>query len=590
MDYQQRYETLTKVIEISTSAAQINDRLMQVAHFLCLRGLAPTIAFYLLQHRGRCFTLRIAADSGGKLQLPAPPHSYAPPSPVDPLCKPLTTRIANPLDPALTDPDDLFRKERPYGWSLPLTDETRSYGTLALLHHEPFTVDDETIKFLLVICRQIASGLRGAIITKKSQKKVSRLKFLHRIGAQLNASEDLQSIFSQLPNSSLTFFAHSASILTTFAADNTNLQVIDQGFKDQAQKELGLQLSQQQAMQAKVTAHPIVVEKNSTSEPHYQYFFDQFSAHITLPLISQGVVLGTLEFFLDKTPKSQNLLPLEKPDLELLEIFAVHLAATLERSRTQNQLNIANQASILRTRQLTISHRIKNALLAADTPEQIIRLTLGALVSNEGFYCSPAIYLEYQEKEKFWRTLFYANASQLSLDDDKNCSPSDSTPLKTLTSHLIGASTDIPATIEAEISKLNFTNLETAPSRFRNALKGKKPAIIPAQFVTALHPKLATLIPATEIIAIPTFSKERLKGVILASADQIEEQDLSYITLFTDAANLALDNTELYQLLQNSLATLNSTQSRLTQNEKLVALGEMATSIAHEIKNPLVSI
>jgi len=591
MNDQERYETLTKVIEISSSAAQINDRLMQIGHFLCLKGIAPTIAFYLLQHRDHYLTLRLAADSGGKLKLPAPPCNYVQPDHNDLLCKPIATRIATPLDPTFTRPEDLFRQERPHGWSLPVADETQTYGIMALLNRESFTVDEQTVQFLLVVCRQVASCLRGDILKKRARKKVSRLKFLHRIGARLNASEDLQSVFSQLPDESPVFFAHSASVLNIFTADNTMPQTIDQGFNDKTERDLGLKISRRLAAQTKFTPHPTVVDKESPPTPLYEHFFDHFSAHITLPLISRGVMLGTLEFFLDRDPKIQNLLPLEKPDIELLEILAVHMAATLERSRTQSQLNAANQASLLRTRQLTISHRMKNALLAADSSEKIIRLTLGALVSDEGFSCSPAIYLDYQEKDDFWRTVFYACTPRNCVNTDSSHSVvDDSTPLTTLTDHLLAASLDIPEDIATEIGKLKFANLETAPGRFKQALAEKKPAIIAARFVTALHSALATVIPGAEIIVIPIPGKEHLKGVILANADRISRQDLSYINLFTDAATLALDNTELYQLLQNSLATLNSAQNQLTQNEKLVALGEMATSIAHEIKNPLLSI
>ncbi len=591
MNNQERYETLTKIIKISSSAAQINDRLMQIAHFLCIKGVVPTIAFYILQHRDHYLTLRLAADSAGKMQLPAPPWSYVQPDHNDLLCKPITTRIATPLNPTITNPEDLFRQKRPHGWSLPLNDETHVFGIMALLSRKSFTVDAQTIQFLQVVCRQIASCLRSDILKKRAQKKVSRLKFLHRIGARLNASEDLQSVFSQLPGESPVFFAHSASVLNVFMADGTTPQTIDQGFVDKQQRDTGLNISRQLATQTKFTPHPTVIDKNSPPTLLYEHFFDHFSAHIILPLISRGVMLGTLEFFLDRDPKIQNLLPLEKADIELLEILAVHMAATLERSRTQSQLNAANQASLLRTRQLTISHRMKNALLAADSSEKIIRLTLGALVSDEGFSCSPAIYLDYQEKDAFWRTLFYARTPQNPANTDSSRSVvDDSTPLTTLTDHLLAASLDIPAAITNKIAKLKFADLEAAPGRFKQALAEKKPAIIAARFVIALHPALATVIPGAEIIVIPIPGKEHLKGVILANADRIKQQDLSFINLFTDAATLALDNTELYQLLQNSLATLNSAQSQLTQNEKLVALGEMATSIAHEIKNPLLSI
>ncbi len=591
MDYQQKYDVLTKIIEISSSASQINDRLMQAGHFLCVKDLAPTIAFYLLQRRGRRLTLRLAADSGGSLQLPTPMYSYKLPTPDDPLCKPLTTLLPNPLDPETLNPDDLFRTLRPHGWSLPLADETQAYGIMVLLNQTPFAIDNDSIRFLLVICRQITLALRSSILKNRDRQKVRRLKFLHQIGAQLNASEDVQSVFSRLPDSALTFFSHSASILHIFESDQSQPRSIDQGFSDAEQRELVLQISRHQAPKMKFISHPLVIDKHSSlpSSTIYQHFFSQFCAHIILPLLSQNRMVGTLEFFLANQPKSRDLLPLDKEDLELLEILAVHLAATIERTRAQNQLFTANQASLLRTRQLTLSHQMKNALLAADTPEKIIRLTLGALASDQGFTCSPALYLELQEKEDSWRGLFYATAPNSSpADSDKQKETNH--PLNTLTNHLLEASARIPQRILEELTELRLPNLDTTPSRFQQAVTGRKPAMIPAEFVTILHTKLKSLLPGQKIIVIPILSQEHLKGLMLANADRINPQDLTYITLFTDAAALAIDNTQLYQRLQSSLATLNNAQLSLAQSEKLVALGEMATSIAHEIKNPLVSI
>ncbi len=400
MDCRQKYDILTKIVEISSPVSEINDRLAQTAHFLCAKGLAPTIAFYLLERRGRRLTLRLAADSSGSLQLPAPPYSYKLPAPDDPLCKPLSTLMANPLDPETLNSDDLFRTLRPHGWSLPLADETQAYGTMVLLNPTPFNVDNDTIRFLLVICRQITLALRSSILKNRGQQKVRRLKFLHRIGAQLNTGEDLQNAFSQLPGSALTFFSDSASILHIFDSDQSQPRSIDQGFSDTEQREFVLQVSQHQATRAKSISHPLVIDKHSSlpASTVYQHFFSRFCAHIILPLLSHGKMVGILEFFLADKPRSRDLLPLEKGDPELLEIFADHLAATLERTQAQNQLSAANQTSLLRTRQLTLSHQMKNALLAADTPEKIIRLTLGALVSDEGFTCSPAFYLEFQKK------------------------------------------------------------------------------------------------------------------------------------------------------------------------------------------------
>jgi signal transduction histidine kinase len=93
---------------------------------------------------------------------------------------------------------------------------------------------------------------------------------------------------------------------------------------------------------------------------------------------------------------------------------------------------------------------------------------------------------------------------------------------------------------------------------------------------------------------IPLWGREGTIGVIvvdnLYNGRPITDDDIQLLTMFTRQAGLAIENCILYKYLEDAHWELKKVQESLLQREKLAALGEMAANVAHEIRNPLVSI
>ena len=76
----------------------------------------------------------------------------------------------------------------------------------------------------------------------------------------------------------------------------------------------------------------------------------------------------------------------------------------------------------------------------------------------------------------------------------------------------------------------------------------------------------------------------------LYNQNPITEENIHFLSMFANQAGLAIENAILYRNLEEVHQELKETQTFLVHLEKMVALGEMSTTIAHEIKNPLTSI
>jgi len=106
--------------------------------------------------------------------------------------------------------------------------------------------------------------------------------------------------------------------------------------------------------------------------------------------------------------------------------------------------------------------------------------------------------------------------------------------------------------------------------------------------------EFADLFGAKEFVSVPLQSKGRVVGVLLAdnvfSARTISADQLETLELFASPAGLAVDNARTYAELKLSMDKLKDAQDALIHSERLATVGRLAAHVAHEIRNPLVTI
>jgi two-component system sensor histidine kinase HydH len=300
-----------------------------------------------------------------------------------------------------------------------------------------------------------------------------------------------------------------------------------------------------------------------------------------IPLNLKGHLKGMLCLY-DKMTPNQRFQQFDSENIQLLQALAGMATSSIENALAFQQIEALAARNERMVNVLTVLHDISSALMTTISLDKILTILLRALtLTNAMAYDRALVFLVDKTRSLLvevghaYRQTTPPDMSlrqALLLDLDNNTSGPTT----------IG-SEPIQVVLQEDQGILAQTILSRKPFHIHRA--DQHP-----QVNQAIREKLT----GQEFLTVPLLAKEEVTGAIVIDNNQSErplkDEDLHFLTMFANQAALAIENSRLVETIEASSRELTLIRERMLESDRLAAMSSMADGLAHEIRNPLVSI
>jgi signal transduction histidine kinase/ActR/RegA family two-component response regulator len=424
---------------------------------------------------------------------------------------------------------------------IPLKSRDKIYGTLNIGGKEGSEINPFEKNLFNSIGQIISGALERTFLYTENVKRLEELKTLHSISQEIASKLELKVILQKIVESAVELLGGDSGAISLWDNRKQNYSIaIAHGLPESF---IGREVSQPGGgVAAEVIAKKSpAVYKNYERHPNRLKELD--SCHIQevlgVPLIVREMIIGTMAI-----GSSNPEVHFQQKEIDLLYNFAHQAAVAIGNAKLYED-------SLAKIRQVTTLYEIGKTLSSTLDLDDLFRKALELLKERLGYTACGILLLDRERDELYMKHVIGGNAEQMK------------------------------------------------KSRFRVGIDGvvgwaaKTGELVYVPDVS----KDSRYIPVGPCIksqaAFPLKVRDQLFGVLNIESDELngfDEEDLKTLSSFASQMSISIENAQLFSDLKQTLQELKQAQDQIVQAEKLRAMGEMASGVAHDFNNVLAVV
>ncbi len=560
----ERAAFLTQMVEVFTSTVSFGERLNNMLHLLA-RNLKVDLALYFgLDKAKETLVLNISS------QGPLPPHMRLEfplgSGLVGEAAKSRKYRLAHRHQPGIQEANAALEKLNPAYHTLaafPVADDNFLYGVLLLMDRGDRPITSAERQSIQLACLMLAGTLRQAIVQEEAKKRIAELSVLFEVGKAISSTMELDELLERIVSTS-------AKVIT---ARGAALHIVDSVTGE-------LRVSSRYGNIPPEC--PTLLNIPGTGGPGEPAHFEGQSADaegrlhycLAVPLTFKGQLQGTLGVY-DKFSPTGEFIAFDPENRQLLFTMAGVVVNAIENAITYQQVEDLAEKNERMVRNLTTLQEISQVMLTTVQQDRLLEIILQGLTLGQGLGFDRAIIMLMDETSQTLHGVKGAHRTAASRQMANF--------IGLLAPPEIIAVADWEIPVRADQGPVALAVLQKQPHHNRQSARDSG---LPASLLKKYAPG--------EFFVVPLVAKDRATGVILVdnqeSGRPLESEPLHVLQMFATQAALVLENAHLYSTIEANNRELLLIRERMLESDRLAALSSLASGMAHEIRNPLVSI